>query len=185
MKKWISTGIIILLIDYLTKIYVKTNFFSGQSFSVISDFFKITYVKNEGIAFGMFQEHSSLFLFLTPAAIIILTIIFYKSPIKSFLTKIAFTFIITGAIGNYIDRLSYGFVIDFLDFEFIDIIINPFSLLDIDFQGYYLTRWPAFNIADSAISVGVAILFFESIILNFKKKEDNKVNDYLPSENQE
>jgi len=119
----------------------------------------------------MFQERGGWFLFLTPAAILILSAIYYKSPVKSFLTKLAFTLIISGAIGNYIDRIIYGFVVDFFDFDFFDIIIKPFTISGINFSGYYMTRWPAFNIADSAISTGVTILFLESLFLSFKKKE--------------
>ena len=174
MKRWMLSGILIIIADYFSKFFIKQNFLLNSSLPVIGNFFKITYVQNQGIAFGMFQESGGLFLFLTPAAILILSVIYYKSPVKSFFTKLAFTLIISGATGNYIDRIVYGFVIDFFDFDFFDVIINPFTVAGINFSGYYMTRWPAFNIADSAITTGVTILFLESVVLSLKKKDEKK-----------
>jgi len=171
MKGYFIYGIIMLAVDFLTKIYVKSHFALGESTAVLGDFFKLTFVRNEGIAFGTFQESGNIFLYLTPIAIIALSLIFLKIKDKNRATRIAFVMIIIGAVGNYIDRVLYGYVVDFFDFDFIDIIINPFQIGGFTFSGYSLTRWPVFNIADSLISIGVGILMFDNIFVNSSKRE--------------
>ena len=84
-----------------------------------------------------------------------------------------------GAIGNLIDRIYLGAVIDFLDCEFFDINLPTFKLWFIHFRGYAMTRWPIFNIADSAVTVGICVLIL-SVWLDGKKKE---IVDRVPESN--
>jgi len=173
---WFLLFLFMIGIDYTTKYIIKSHFLVYQSINIIDNFFKITYVKNNGIAFGMFQKMGNYFLFLTPLAIIFLLIFFYKTKNKNFLLKISFTLIIAGAVGNYIDRILYGYVIDFLDVDFFNIVIRPFQILSFKFQGYELYRWPTFNFADSIISIGVFLLFVESF---FEKKEKKNASNII------
>jgi len=139
---WLLAALLLIISDQISKTIIQRNFFPNESISVINDFFRISFVKNRGIAFGMFnKEHTpevDLFLYITPVAIIILSYLF-ASSIKHILQKISFLFILSGALGNYIDRLKYGYVVDFFDFEFFDILIPKFNIAGVNFSGYELT----------------------------------------------
>lgn len=151
------SGLLVAL-DQLTKVYVHTHFHLGESVSVIPNFFNFTYVRNFGAAFGFLAEsHPSFrelfFLSMPPIALVI--ILGILRGVKDDDTKqiIALSSIFGGAIGNYIDRLRFRYVIDFLDFH----IYNRWS-------------WPAFNIADMAIVGGVGLLLLLMFLENRKKE---------------
>ncbi|MCB0420129.1 MAG: signal peptidase II [Bdellovibrionales bacterium] len=136
----------IIALDQWTKIYVHTNFTLGESVRVIKDFFNLTYVRNTGAAFGMFREaqetfRTIFFLSIPPVAVIIILFILKGLTDKDRLQIVALSSIFGGALGNYIDRLRFGYVIDFLDFHY---------------KTFY--TYPAFNVADSAIVGGVIVL---------------------------
>ena len=140
------TGFLISL-DQLTKLYVHTQFDLHESFPVIQDFFHITYVRNLGAAFGMMAESPSTFrewFFLSIPPIACLIIIYILKGVENTDTKqiLALSSVFGGAIGNYIDRLQFGYVIDFLDFH------------------YKESSWPAFNVADMSIVLGILFLLF-------------------------
>ena len=144
----------IIALDQLTKIYIHTHFRLGESHNVMSSFFDITYVRNFGAAFGFFasltRNFREPFFILVPIIALHTVIIFIAFPERrAYTQKIQITglsFIFGGAIGNYIDRLRFRYVIDFLDFHWKEIY-----------------HWPAFNIADSAIVAGVAILLLHML----------------------
>jgi signal peptidase II len=135
----------------------------GESISVIGDFFKITFTENPGMAFG-FDPGSDFKLFISVFSLVAsigLLIYLFTVRNKSFSLKIAIALILGGAVGNVIDRMFYGLiydyaplfygkVVDFFDFDFIN-----FSIF-----GRSYDRWPIFNIADAAVSIGVLILLF-------------------------
>lgn len=134
-------------IDQITKLYVHTQFELHQSLPVIQDFFHITYVRNLGAAFGVLAETPAvfreLFFFSIPPLACVIIILILKGVQNSDTKQIiALSSIFSGAIGNYLDRLQFGYVIDFLDFH------------------YKEYSWPAFNVADMAIVLGVFYLFF-------------------------
>lgn len=133
-------------VDQLTKLFIHTKFQLGESVSVIENFFNITYVRNPGAAFGFLAEshpqfRELFFLIIPPVAMIIILIILKGVADKDRWQIFALSSIFGGAIGNYIDRLRFRYVIDFLDFHL-----------------YEKWSWPAFNVADSAIVLGVTIL---------------------------
>ena len=137
---------ILICIDQLTKLYVHTQFHLGESAVVIKNFFNITYVRNFGAAFGFLAEshpefREAFFLAMPPIALVIILLILKGVADSDRWQVTALSFIFGGAIGTYIDRLRFRYVIDFLDFH----INEKYS-------------WPAFNIADSAIVCGVIIL---------------------------
>jgi signal peptidase II len=144
---------LVVIIDQITKILIFKNLPLYHSITIIPGFFNITHIHNPGGAFGfMAHQNSSLrnFLFILLASIAVCFIFyFYKSTNRThpFLAS-GFALILGGAIGNLIDRIRFGKVVDFLDFYV---------------HNYH---WPAFNIADSAITVGVTIFIFH---LLFKK----------------
>jgi signal peptidase II len=117
---------------------------------VIDNFFAITHIRNPGVAFGLFAEGPSdlktyVFIGFSIIAIVAILIFFHQTPQENKMVRVALILIFSGAIGNLIDRILYKEVIDFLDF----------------FYGSY--HWPAFNIADSCITIGVILMFMDLI----------------------
>lgn len=141
----------LVLLDQLTKIQIENNFFVGDTIEIISNFFHITYVQNRGIAFGVFQGKINAISIATTIAIIGIIIYFFKNFKKiEIIERIAYMVIISGAIGNMIDRIFRGYVVDMLDFRGI---------------------WQyVFNLADVYINIGVALIFLD-ILLKLKNKE--------------
>ncbi|MEK6627266.1 MAG: signal peptidase II [Bdellovibrionota bacterium] len=140
------TGLLICL-DQLTKLYVHTQFELHESIPVIPNFFHITYVRNLGAAFGFLSQTPPIFrdlffLVIPPAAGLIILYILKNVKNEDTLQVLALSSIFAGAMGNYIDRLQFRYVIDFADFH------------------YNTLSWPAFNIADMAIVGGVILLIF-------------------------
>jgi signal peptidase II len=139
---------LLVAVDQLTKLYIHTNFELGEFITVIPGYFNITYVRNPGAAFGIFREslgafRSIFFLAMPPIAMITILAILRGVANNDRVQILALSAIFGGAIGNYLDRLRFEYVIDFLDFH----LQNKYS-------------WPAFNIADSAIVCGVIVLLF-------------------------
>lgn len=136
----------LIAFDQVTKLYVHTRFALGESIPIIQDFFHLTYVRNPGAAFGFLAkshpEFRETFFLIVPAiAVIIILNIFRKVHDSDKLQIFALSMIFGGAIGNYIDRLRFRYVIDFFDFHW----KNVWS-------------YPAFNIADMAIVCGIGLL---------------------------
>jgi signal peptidase II len=135
---------VILISDQATKLIVDRTMRLHQSIPVIEGLFNLTYIRNTGAAFGIFAGSAEIFrrpflIIVSIAASGFIVTLLRRLPAQETGLIIAMTFILGGAIGNLIDRVIYGEVIDFLDFYW---------------SGYH---WPAFNIADSFITVGVAI----------------------------
>jgi signal peptidase II len=138
----------IIVLDRWTKALILDRFDLNESVSVIDGFFNITYVRNTGVAFGIFSSISSplkstlLSVFTAIAAVAVVTYS-YRSSLRNRLLQAALALILGGALGNLYDRLAYGYVVDFLEF----------------YIGSY--HWPAFNVADSTITTGVVLLGLE------------------------
>ncbi len=146
----------LIIVDQWTKHLTVANLVEGQSFPLIFDFFHLTYVKNRGVAFGMFQGKIPVISVVTVLAIIGISWYLVKSVKnkKNKLENIAYAFILSGAIGNMIDRLTRGFVVDMMDFRGI---------------------WSyVFNLADVWINVGVAFIILSEFMSSRKKREQEK-----------
>lgn len=138
----------VITLDQATKMYVHTHFGLHESIEVIQGFFNLTYVRNYGAAFGFLADsHQTFreifFLSMPPVALLVILAILRGVQENDRWQIISLSLVFGGAIGNYIDRIRFRYVIDFLDFHI---------------QKKY--TWPAFNIADSAIVVGVSVLLF-------------------------
>ncbi len=155
----------VLVLDQWTKYIIKSSMQLGQSIPVLGKFFCITYVENPGMAFGIRIENTLLFSALSITAALLVFYYLFRLRNEGWLLQSALSLIAAGAIGNLLDRFIRGKVVDFLDFEFFDIIIPPFDFLGLHFSGYSLTRWPVFNVADSAVTVGMIILIFYLIFV--------------------
>ena len=152
--------VVVLLLDQVTKYSIKINMQLGESIPVLGDFFRITYVENPGMAFGVRIDSPVLFIGLSLFAAGLVFYYLFRLRKDGWILQIALSFIAAGAIGNIIDRIIYGRVIDFLDVDFFDITLPAFNFLFINFSGYSITRWYVFNVADSAVSVGMAFIIF-------------------------
>lgn len=151
---------LVLFLDQLIKYLVERAVPLYESIPVISGFFSITHVKNTGAAFGLFAGGISPFrtLFfgvITVGALIVIFLIFRRIREERVLAPLSLAMIMAGALGNLVDRIRWGYVTDFLDFYW---------------REYH---WPAFNIADSAITVGVFLLLFENLFLSGKRVESH------------
>jgi len=160
MKKLFLTFSIILFLDQLTKFLVRTGMNLYDSIPVIKGFFNITYILNPGVAFGLFSHvnHDISRVFFIIISLIASAVVFYLliTEINFKFRSYAYTLIIAGAIGNLVDRLIVGQVVDFLDFNI----------------GRY--HYPAFNVADSAVTIGLTILAIDLIFFNKEVSNENK-----------
>lgn len=140
----------IVFLDRFTKIYFSDALLLSESWPVIRGIFHVTLVHNTGIAFGLFKNQGIVFIIIPLIAIILLIFnVYYYRNNQQELSRtyiVAFSLILGGAIGNLIDRIYFGYVIDFLDFRI----------------------WPVFNVADSAITIGAAIILLKCIPLSAK-----------------
>ncbi len=153
---WFYYIIVLLVIacDFASKALIMSSLsFSSQSIHVLPCL-NLVYVLNKGISFSMLQNWGPVSLIILTATIT-LTVAYCLHKDASFLGKIALALILGGAVGNLIDRIRFGGVVDFLDFHI----------------GSY--HWPAFNIADSAICLGVLLLLYQMIM--YPIKESKKV----------
>ena len=145
--RWLWLALLMLVLDQITKIWV-ANTFSYREVVEVMPFFNLTYVHNPGAAFSFLADQGGWqrWFFTAIAAGVSIMLLFWlaKTPRRDTMISISFTLILSGALGNLIDRLMYGYVIDFLDF----------------YYGSY--HWPAFNIADSAIFVGAGLMIIDA-----------------------
>lgn len=148
---WIFLIAALIGVDQASKWMIYSNQVKFEKLQVIKDFFYLTYHENRGAAFGILQNFRWVFIVLTIVAVVGMVWYFIKN--KHLLLRIALSVLIAGALGNFIDRLLRGFVVDFLHFY-------PF--------GY---NFPVFNVADVCVNIGVALLV---IYLLFIYKEPSK-----------
>ena len=143
--------ILIIGLDQASKFIFNNNLVLNQLNPVIKGFFYLTLVHNRGAAFGVLKNQLPLFILISVFAIILISFNFKKSPKnkKFSLNNLALSLIFSGAIGNLIDRIIFGYVIDFLDFRV----------------------WPVFNVADSAITIGAILLGWSLLFVPESKKE--------------
>lgn len=153
MLKWLWLAVLSLGLDQASKIAIDKSFQLYESIAIIPSFFNLTYVHNTGAAFSFLSEAGGWQRWFFAALAIVMSVIMsiWLTRLKEHetLLAVALSLILGGAIGNLIDRLFYGYVIDFLDV----------------YYGTY--HWPAFNIADSAITIGVGLMLIDS----FKSQE--------------
>jgi len=131
----------------------------GSSREIFGDFFRLTYIENPGMAFGIDIGEKPFLAIVSLAASVAIAIYLYQSRNQSLGYRASLAMILGGAVGNLIDRMFYGVwfgttglfhgrVVDFLDVDFFDVAVGPF----------HLSRWPVFNIADASVTIGVLLL---------------------------
>lgn len=150
---WIAgIAIIVLLADFVTKVWAVFCLKGERPIVLIDGLFQFAYGENTGIAFGMLQDTGILLHIVAPLAFMILIYYVYKTFAEEPLDlwfRLLFGLLIGGALGNILNRLYSGYVVDFID-----------VFIPIPFLGFTY-HWPTFNIADSALTVGEVILFWK------------------------
>lgn len=143
-------------LDQVTKLWVHSNFVLSEERIIIPSFFSFTYVRNFGASFGILSDahptfRKFFFLGLTPVALGVILYLIRQLKPDDKIGLYALCSVFAGALGNYIDRLRFGYVIDFLDFYLVRGALFGFPKE----QSYH---WPAFNVADMCIVVGVTVI---------------------------
>ena len=139
---------VLIVMDQYTKLMVSLHIPLNYSVKVVEDFFSLTHIRNSGVAFGLFASQQSeykalMFIAISTIAIMAILVIFHQTPKEKKMVQNGLILIFSGAIGNLIDRILHGEVIDFVDF-----FINRH-------------HFPAFNIADSCITIGVTLMVID------------------------
>ena len=152
LARGFAAAIIVVILDQLSKAAV-VGLFAGHALGQherLTPFFNLVLTYNRGMSFGLFNQGAGLnaLMFSLVAAVIVAVLVYWLSRVESPFLAIAIGLVIGGAIGNVIDRIRLGAVVDFLDF----------------YIGSW--HWPAFNVADSAICVGVAAMLLDGLLLH-------------------
>ncbi|WP_110952897.1 signal peptidase II [Anaerosinus massiliensis] len=142
----------IICIDQLLKSYIQQTMVIGASLPIITDIFHITYILNPGAAFGILENQRIFFILIAIMMICVVGYIYPKIPAKDKFLRFGIALLVGGAIGNVIDRIKLGYVVDFLDFRI----------------------WPVFNFADITIVSGVGIIIYSVWFLSNIKDENNE-----------
>lgn len=147
-------AIVVFVIDYITKRWIVVNMELREEFSIIGDFFLITSHRNRGAAFGILQDQRLFFIIIT--VVILAGILWYAHIMREKGSKtllIGLALVLGGAAGNFVDRVRFGEVVDFFKFNF----------------GSY--TFPIFNIADSAIVIGVGLILLDTLLEARREKK--------------
>jgi len=145
-----------IILDQITKKWALLVLKNSSSIKIIDDFLRFSYVENRGAAFGILQNQIIFFVIITIVMITALGYIFFKNKNITKLTKLSLTLIAGGAIGNFIDRITLGYVVDFID---------------VRFGNFY--DFPVFNLADSFVVCGTFLLLILILTNKFEKSENS------------
>lgn len=142
-------SLLVLFLDQLTKLYIVSRFSLYESVTILENFFHITYILNPGAAFGILAGKDASFrvpFFISLSFVAAVGIVLFYRAVEDRVVQVALSLILGGAVGNMIDRARLGEVIDFIDVH------------------WYNNHWPAFNVADSAITIGVGLLLLDMFL---------------------
>lgn len=150
-----AVAVPLVLLDQVTKILITRTLGHHETITVVANFFDIVHVRNKGAAFGIFRDSAFRLPFLVGVslvAVIAVLLLYRKLDDGQRLSAWGLALVLAGAVGNLIDRVRFGEVVDFLSVH------------------WYQHFWPAFNVADSAICIGVALLVVEMVMEERRKK---------------
>ena len=131
---------LVVILDQLTKLFIYSN---RPQVELVPGFLDLVYVENTGAIFGLFHNHTEVFIALGIAGVIVILVFLRYFPPATTLGVVSFALILSGAVGNFIDRMRLGYAIDFVSIHVRE-----------------LFYWPAFNIADAALTVGILMLIY-------------------------
>ncbi|MEK6777605.1 MAG: signal peptidase II [bacterium] len=159
IRRLVSIVTSIILLDQATKALVMKQMSEGESIPIIDDLLSLTFVFNPGAAFGFLSSASEefripFFFLISLVAMAVVLFIYFKGARENLLLQIGLSMVLGGAAGNLIDRILFKKVIDFIDVY------------------YKHFHWPAFNVADSAITIGVFILIVDMVLTGRREKSE-------------
>jgi len=144
-------ALLVWVVDHLTKWAVRSNLDLGEGLAVIPGILRISYVQNTGVAFGLFHQVQSVwkpYVLASMAVVAVAVILVYslRVPPDRYLLQSALAITLGGILGNFVDRVVHGYVIDFIELHLRDIF-----------------HWPTFNVADTAITIGIVLLLVDTV----------------------
>lgn len=152
---WLAVIAVCIIADQVIKLWAISSLKSLGTIPLIDEVFHLTYVENHGAAFSILQNKTIFLIVITSVALLIAAFLLFKGKIKGTILQTSVALIISGGIGNLIDRIRLGFVVDYLDFR--------------------LINFPVFNLADCFVVVGTFLLLFYELFLS--KEETTKKQD--------
>ena len=153
------SSVLLIAVDQITKLWAAAQLKNGNTIPVIAGVFEFQYTENRGVAFSMLQGQRWLFIPLTMIVAVAVLVVMLRSPLRRYkLFDVICVLVLSGAIGNLIDRIVYGYVIDFLYFKLID--------------------FPIFNFADCCVVIGSILMFF-FVLFGMKVEEDTPLRTLL------
>ena len=152
-------SLIVILVDQISKLAVRFYLEYGRPHQILGDFFRLTYVENPGMAFGIQLGGQRFFTTFAVIATVVIIVYIFKARTEKYILRVSLALILGGAIGNLVDRFLYGKVVDFLE-----VSVGSF-------------RWPIFNMADTAVTIGMIILVVLIIFdRNLKESDSEKLS---------
>jgi signal peptidase II len=150
-NKYYFITLLVLIVDHFTKWIVRMQMDRGDVIELIPNYLRISYVRNSGVAFGLFADIQSAwkpYVLAAMAVVAVVVILVYSArmPLNRTLLQLALAITMGGILGNFTDRIMHGFVVDFVEFH----VHESF-------------HWPTFNVADSAITMGIALLLIDTV----------------------
>jgi len=140
LRLFLIVAALVVILDQLSKLWIDAN---RPQIELLPGFLDLAYVENTGAIFGLFHSHTELFIALGIAGVIVILVFLRYFPPATTLGAVSFALILGGAVGNLIDRIRFGYVIDFVSIHVQE-----------------LFHWPTFNIADTALTVGILALVY-------------------------
>ncbi|HMI32045.1 MAG TPA: signal peptidase II [Candidatus Limnocylindrales bacterium] len=137
---FLACAAVVLALDQVTKVLASSRLIAGDPVPVLGQVVRLTLVHNTGAAFGLFPGSRLPFILISVLAIVVVLYLFARDAYRSFMNRVLLGCILGGALGNLVDRVRWGRVVDFID------------------VGFGALRWPVFNVADSAVTLGVILL---------------------------
>ena len=150
-NRYYLLAVLVFVLDHLTKWLVRSKMELHEAIELIPGFARISYVRNSGVAFGLFAEIQSVwkpYILASMAVIAVVVILMYSArmPTNRVLLQLALAITLGGILGNFTDRIMHGFVVDFIELHIKDVF-----------------HWPTFNVADSAITIGIGLLLVDTV----------------------
>jgi signal peptidase II len=175
-RRFLTITVLAILVDQFSKTLATCLLLPGESVLVLGDLFRLTLVLNPGGVFGTKLGSQNFYTFISLLAIGVTLWFFFKTKTKEKNFRTGLCLVLGGAVGNLIDRFRFGEVVDFLDFDFFNITLPPTKVLFFNFPGFYLDRWPVFNLADSFVLIGMVLII---IHLLFSKESPTADTSYM------
>ena len=144
MLIYLILALVVIVLDQLVKYQIVAHLALGESVTVIPHVLSFTYLQNTGAAWSLFEGKQTFFTIITIIAVVVVSYLLYRNRHGHWLFSLGLALVLAGAIGNFIDRIRLGFVVDMFQTEFIS--------------------FPIFNVADMALSIGVILIFIYTIL---------------------